>query len=449
MQAGAQIRSAVVLAGVLMSGAAIAAPGDFDTSFGVSGLKTVSYGSELVYTDVVQAAGRYFAAGITYDGVRRRPIVTAFNANGTIDTTFGTNGHKVDTGLSEDVTHVAIHQAFKQTSILPSESYRTSIYYVATTATKMYAYQGVVNLNGASQNGWTHSGWGNGTRVTLSFPGGGVASFADLEGGGSPVPSISTPVSIVGAGKATVGGEADAVMIKIAWDTGAVITTFGSSGRVYVSPGVVQRFSGVSGGCAVGVTRTTSTSAPDALVACFTSTGLNTAFDGDGIKQFNFGASGLPNTLGRSIMTDGSGKIWIAANVCSTANVCSLGGARLSSSGAFDTTFDGDGKSVTTLGSFGASIGTNNLIQIGSRVFVAGQLFLDSEESTTNSFLFAFNTSGVGDSTFGSGGLRSFSNSTGLEGYRGIAVSVDSRIVASGDLDVPGTVNGGVAKHLP
>jgi hypothetical protein len=448
MKAGAQIRSAVVLAGVLMSGAAIAAPGDFDTSFGVSGLKTVNYGSELVYTDVVLASGRYFAAGITYDGVRRRPIVTAFNANGTVDTTFGTNGHKIDTGLSEDVTYVAIHQGFKYVTIFPSDNYRTSIYWVATGTSAMYAYQGVVNLNGASANGWTHSGWGNGTRVTLPFAGGGVVSFADIEGGGGSLPSTSNPVTIVGAGKATVGGEQDAVMIKLAWDTGALITTFGSNGRVYVSPGIGQRFSGYASGCAVGVTRASTSVPPDALVACFTSTGLNTAFDGDGIKQFNFGASGLPNSIGRSIMKDASGNIWIAANVCSTSNVCSLGGARLTSSGAFDTTFDGDGMSVTTLGAFGSTIGSNNLITIGSRVYVSGQLLLNSDTTSADSFLFAFNSSGVGDSTFGSGGLRTFSNSTGLEGYSGLIVSTDSRILVSGDRDTP-AVSGALAKHLP
>ncbi|HVK87935.1 MAG TPA: hypothetical protein VM513_27635 [Kofleriaceae bacterium] len=141
----------------------------------------------------------------------------------------------------------------------------------------------------------------------------------------------------------------------------------------------------------------------------------------------------------------------LAANVCDASGaVCKLGTARLTSTGSFDTTFDGDGKALIDLSSFGATVGTARLLKINTRTYVAGQYFTAADNAAASSFLFAMTDSGAGDTTFGTNGLRTYNNgASGLEGYGGMSVNGNSAICIAGDRDVAAVPNGVAAMHRP
>ncbi|MCV6608738.1 MAG: delta-60 repeat domain-containing protein [Campylobacterales bacterium] len=78
------------------------APGDIDISFGTSGFSDNFQDPNYQYTTykdfAVQSDGKIVAVGKTYYTTQSNwnLLVSRFNPNGSVDTTFGTNGHIVD-----------------------------------------------------------------------------------------------------------------------------------------------------------------------------------------------------------------------------------------------------------------------------------------------------------------------------------------------------------------
>jgi hypothetical protein len=435
----------VVIASLVIAASAVAAvvvPGDLDPNFGVNGYRTVSNGTGIEYSNIARSTNtgaRYFAAGTTVvDGIKR-PILTAFTSAGAIDTSFGTSGHVIDMGLPTDVFYTAVATASWTQGITS----RHVVYQVATTPSAIYVYSFVEEAAGR-----TPASWGDGTRATIGFSGGGVWVYADIT-------ADSSGVVIAGTGKPLAGAPQNGVLAKLDRDTGAPLTTFGSGGRVYVSRGALTRFVGVvparNGLCAVGrvFANAADANAWNVLIACFTSSGvLDPAFDGDGVVEFNFGDPGLPRSLGRSILWDAaSSKLWIAANVCDSTGFCDLGAARFTSTGKFDNTFDGDGKNQIDVGA-SQSIGSTKLVKIGSRTYVAGYRS-SADSSTADAYLFAFQGNGTGDPAFGTDGLRTYhhgSSASAFQAYAGITTNAGgNRLVASGSIDLTAMV----AEHMP
>lgn len=435
----------------LVAATATAAPGDLDTTFGTSGVRTVTNGTSTTYHDVVRAAGsngRYFASGVTLSGGKVVPILTAFTEAGAVETSFGTNGHFIDTTLPDDARLTSVTYGVYVPPM--SQITLSYVYVVVTLPSDIVVYRYLVDNNGT----WADAlSW----KSTVHFDGGAVADLAAIW---APFNSFSTSSYIVvaGAGKDTVGGLQQGVFLKIGHTTGALLTSWGTNGRKYVSAGTTAtqfRALSVTGSdyCAIG--RAKSGSNPlDAAVVCVTaSTGaLDTNFDGDGIKTWDWGDATYTQVSGRSVYYDfGSpGKLTVAANMCNSATgVCHIGLARMSMTGAFDTTFSGDGLAHIDLGGGGTNIANPRiLVYGGSRFMLAGQKW-DSTQTTMDRFLFSFTNSGAADSTFGSGGQRTFSAvSTGLEGYGGMIYNYGStKLVVVGDRDSGSNVLGLIARH--
>ena len=83
------------IAALTISLAAQAAIGDLDPTFGAGGKVTTLVGSSNSYANAVavQLDGKIVVAGI--------PLLTRYNSDGTLDTTFGTNGIVTNSGINQ------------------------------------------------------------------------------------------------------------------------------------------------------------------------------------------------------------------------------------------------------------------------------------------------------------------------------------------------------------
>ena len=82
------------------------ANGSLDTSFGTGGKVTTSFGSQEddAYALVVQPDGKLVAAGVVFNGVRWDFALARYNTDGSLDTTFGTGGKVITAvGTGDDV----------------------------------------------------------------------------------------------------------------------------------------------------------------------------------------------------------------------------------------------------------------------------------------------------------------------------------------------------------
>src|SRR5258705_1942270 len=76
------------------------AAGDLDTTFGVGGKVTLDLGigkDEQIYASTVQSDGKIVVAGLVNNpgGSGRDFLITRFNSNGTLDSSFGTSGRVI------------------------------------------------------------------------------------------------------------------------------------------------------------------------------------------------------------------------------------------------------------------------------------------------------------------------------------------------------------------
>jgi len=79
---------------------ASAAVGDLDTTFDVDGIVTTNFGAsvDVVYSMALQSDGKIVAAGISYNGSDYDFAVARYNTDGSLDTSFDTDG-KVTTAI--------------------------------------------------------------------------------------------------------------------------------------------------------------------------------------------------------------------------------------------------------------------------------------------------------------------------------------------------------------
>jgi uncharacterized delta-60 repeat protein len=86
------------------------ANGTLDTTFGTGGIVTTSIGSGSIYDYAyalgIQPVGKIVVAGYSYNGSKYNFALVRYNANGTLDTTFGTGGIVTTSiGSSDDAAH--------------------------------------------------------------------------------------------------------------------------------------------------------------------------------------------------------------------------------------------------------------------------------------------------------------------------------------------------------
>ncbi len=408
----------------LMAGSSnmlLAADGDLDTSFGGDGKVTTNAGSS--YTGAmgvaIQNDGKILAAGDSYTNSTDKDdfVLLRYNPNGSLDTTFGSNG-KVWTNFNGD-------------------GYRDYGRCIA-----------IQNDGKIVMAGDTHNDYGPGDFALARYnpEDGSLDTTFDVDGmvvtnlGSSD--AISSIV-ILESGKILVGGVSNQNFALVRYDSnGSVDTTFGSSGKVITDFGGQDSASDIAiqndGKIVAAGTTDHGSYAFDFALARYDSNGsLDTTFGTDGKVITDFGPNG---DRGYSVVIQSDGKIVVAgeSGKTSTPSYSYFALARYESDGSLDTTFDTDGK-VTT--DFGASVPHDKArsvaIQNSGKIVVAG---------TGNSdFALARYDQDDGslDMTFGSDGKVTTDFNGGGDGARSVVIQSDGNIIAAGTAErTPGAYYG-------
>jgi uncharacterized delta-60 repeat protein len=143
------------------------------------------------------------------------------------------------------------------------------------------------------------------------------------------------------------------------------------------------------------------------LVARYLSSGsLDTTFSGDGRFQGLITAGQHSRMFGLAIQADG--KIVIAGDTVGGTSSSQFAVARLTSAGAFDTTFSGDGRVVTDLdlsaNVLNAATARDVLVQPDGKIVVAGTYGPPSTSTADRVGLARYNPDGTLDATFAGDG---------------------------------------------
>ncbi len=153
--------------------------------------------------------------------------------------------------------------------------------------------------------------------------------------------------------------------------------------------------------------------------------GLDTSFDGDG-KQTTPIGSDFDNGYAVALQPDG--KIVVAGDSAHSNNNNDFAVVRYNADGSLDTSFDGDGKQTTPIGS-GEDYGRAVALQPDGKIVIAGSSF------KSNKYDFAvvrYNADGSLDTSFDSDGKQTTPFGSKNSSGNAIALQPDGKIVVAG-----------------
>ena len=211
---------------------------------------------------------------------------------------------------------------------------------------------------------------------------------------------------------------------------GGLDTTFGTGGKVTTPFGTGHDLGSdvavQADGKIVVVGPSHNGTNNDFAVARYTSTGaLDTTFNGTGKVTTPIGSG---DDYGSAVALQEDGKIVVAGNSSNGTNM-DFAVARYTSTGALDTTFNGNGKVTTPIGSDYESISAV-AVQVDGKILVAGTT---SNGGNYDFALARYTSPGALDTTFNGTGKVTTAIGCGYDGLNGLVVQADGRIVVAGN----------------
>jgi uncharacterized delta-60 repeat protein len=301
------------------------ADGTLDPTFG-SGGKVITDIDQQDFASgvIVQADGKIVVAGYSGSGGNTDGSMVRYNPDGSLDTSFGTGGK---------VTHLFSGQLFtRATALTIQPDNKIVVVGGSIQSTSSFFYIARVNANGSMD-----TSFGTGGRVSIA--GGGATSVA-LQPDGKMV--------LAGAGllRLNADGSQDS-----AFGTGGQISTSFTVGGVVLEPdGSVV----VAGG--------------NFALARYDLNGtLDTTFGNNGQVVTDFPGAGA---FGLALQRDG--RFVVAGTVAPAGSSSSMALARYNPNGSLDTTFGAAGKVVTSFGAGNAGAAAV-VVQTDGRIVAAGQ----------------------------------------------------------------------------
>jgi uncharacterized delta-60 repeat protein len=282
----------------------------------------------------------------------------------------------------------------------------------------------------AAAPGQLDPSFGVGGTVVTEFP----SSYS-----GARAVAIQADGRIVAAGFAHTNDSIISDFALTRYDSsGALDPTFGTGGRVRTDFG--SRFDEAlavavqSDGRIVVAGNSSDANGSDMAVARYNSDGtLDLSFDGDGMALVDFGSE----SSGRAVALQPDGKIvvagWVTHPVGAGCCVSDFGLARLTTAGAPDSSFGGEGRVVTDFlpgADNGHDAAQAVLVQADGRIVAAG-----AGVSGVTSVDFAvarYLADGSLDSTFSNDGLVTTDFVDDFDEIRDLAVATGGRLVAGG-----------------
>lgn len=401
--------------------------GSLDSTFDGDGKVTTAVAtgtnSDIAYALAIQPDGRIVATGIA-DGIAGSGAdfaVARYNADGTLDTTFDTDG-KVTTAIGPTTnTDAAYAVALQADGKIVAAG---QVNGMVGTGTDF----GVVRYN---PDGSLDTSFDTDGKVTTAI---GPSTNTDR----AQAVVLQSDGKIVAVGQASgVSGGADFAAVRYN-SNGSLDTSFDGDGRVTtaVGPSTQTDFAYAasiqSDGkiLAAGWAFGTSGGQDFALVRYDTNGSLDPTFDADGKVTTGVGNTSSANS---AIATQADGKVVVAGHVSNPTTGTDFAVIRYNSDGSLDTTFDGDGKVSTAIGLAGRQdLAHAVAVQPDGKVVVAGQAI-----DGAGWYYFAlvrYNADGSLDTTFDGDGKVTTSDGveSGDDNAYAIALQPDGKIVVAG-----------------
>src|SRR5881394_630109 len=399
-----------------------AADGDLDLTFGTGGMVTtdIDHSTDIANAVATQADGKLVVVGQTYknnDFSDEDFVVTRYNTDGTLDTTFGSRG-RVRTdfpGLAAVPSAVVIQADGKIV--------------VAGGAFPLFTFAGNFEVVRYNPNGSLDTSFGNGGIVTTNFPEGSYASSVALQADGKIIAAGTVFVDfIIGEPSNT-----DFALARYNPD-GTPDATFGNGGQVSTD------FVGLEDDAfsvliqpdgkivAIGSANDPATYYDFAAVRYLSNGTIDRTFGVAGKVHTDFGDQNFDRARSAALQSDGR---IVAAGFAISQNgaVQNFAVARYTSSGVLDTTFSRDGMTQIDFGNCCQSA-NKVLLQSDGKIITVG--YANTEDSDSDFLLARLSPRGSLDPTFGVGGevRTSFGDLNG--GANGAALQSDGKIVAVG-----------------
>ena len=334
----AKIGALGLIALALATTAAVAAPGDPDSSFDGDGTRTIDHGgADFATAALVQPDGRLIVAG--HGGIGTDVIVTRLNPDGASDPSFDSDGTiAVNLGGSDAASDVARQPDGK-------------IVIAGRTSTAGNQNMAVMRLNAAGT-------------LDTSFDGDGTRAIDHGGADDARAVLVQPDGKILLAGLGTA--SEDILVMRLNAD-GSSDLSFDGDGTAVVNLGASDSSAGIAlqaDGRIVVAGRTTAAGNPNAAVTRLNANGsLDTSFDRDGTRTIDYG--GLDDAA--EVLVQPNARIVVAGSGGAGAD---LEVTRLNPDGSNDASFDGDGTIGVDFG--GSDYGSAAALQANGKIVVTG-----------------------------------------------------------------------------
>lgn len=329
--------------------------GTLDTSFGGGSGKVttpIGSGNDSGYSMVLQPDGKIVVAGLAFNGSNTDFALTRYNADGTLDTSFGGGSGKVTTpiGSGNDAGFSVVVQSDGKIIVAGRASNGSNDDFALTRY---------------NSNGTLDTSFGTGGKVITPIGSGD-------ENGQSVI--IQADGKVLVAGTSFNGTDTDFALTRYN-SNGTLDTSFGGGDGIVTTP--------VGGGYDYGYSVVTQ---PDGKIivagfAAFSGTSYDfalTRYNVDGTLDTSFGSGGIVTTpvgiindFAHSVVIQPDGKIVVAGDGYSGSSE-DLILIRYTSNGALDTSFGGGtGKVMTPVN--GNDEGYDVVLQADGKIVVVGQ----------------------------------------------------------------------------
>ncbi len=407
---------------VLVSGVAVAAPGDFDPAYGLApGYTVLDFGGLDANRDVlIDAGGRAVVAATADSGSTQTAYLMRYTTSGALDTSFGVGGKAIP-------------------AVVPATYYGdvhltrvgSNLYLIAAdnTGYDLWAF----NANGAPITSFGVNGRAH-VALTQTYPVFGVVvqNGALLLATGALNPATNVREFVLA--RVTTAGQLD--------------TTFGVGGlswsRVYSGPTAINRLTDVklqADGKIIAAGRMGSGSnAQNFVAARYLANGaVDTTFSGSGFAEVSVSAV----DYGRRVAVQADGRVLVGGISCDIdgsgmVTNCQPRVLRFLSNGVLDTSYGSNGVFAITY-NYGATAldleldGAGRALMVGDMQMLGGQ---------TVAYVLRLTTTGQRDTSFAGVGTKraSYGPLTGqyANAHEGIVVQGSSLYVAAGTRNLDG-----------
>lgn len=415
-------RMVLVVVGVLAGlGAAAAAPGDLDPTFGTAGKVTTPVGDSHAFalTLALQPDGKLVAGGQAVADGRTYMTLVRYAVDGTLDASFGTGGRSMTLVGGDDAQMFAL--------VLQPDGKLVGA--------------GQANL-GVALARWNPDG-----TLDPTFGAGGTVrtSLGPSRFGAAYALVLQSDGKLVTAGFTSDNTTYQFALMRYFAD-GSLDQTFGTDGTVVTSvggptslaQGIVQQVDGklVAAGWWNDATATT---AGPALAR----------FDVDGQLDPTFGIGGTvisaPVPYGAmALLLQPDGKLIVVGDAPTTPNTPAFMIARYLADGSLDPAFATNGQITTNVTNFDQAQAV--VLQSDGKIVVAGTGYTNA-----NTDIALARTDGDGqlDPTFGTGGIVTTPGGSGYDYARAVVSQPDGKIVTAGySYDDGGTARFALARYF-